>query len=89
MKELTRKITDSIGSSAIVKMFVIAVLILLFLIPLGMINAVIREREANRAYAEADIIGLWGGEQVVGGPFLNVPYIIRRKDEEGNVEEFR
>ncbi len=89
MKELTRKITDSIRSSAIVKMFVIAVLILLFLIPLGMINAVIREREANRAYAEADIIGLWGGEQVVGGPFLNVPYIIRRKDEEGNVEEFR
>ncbi len=47
MKELTRKITDSIRSSAIVKMFVIAVLILLFLIPLGMINAVIREREAG------------------------------------------
>ena len=89
MKELTRKITDSIRSSAIVKMFVIAILILLFLIPLGMINAVIRERESNRFIAEADIIGLWGGEQVVGGPFLNVPYIIRRKDEEGNVEEFR
>ncbi len=89
MKELTRKIADSIRTSVIAKMFVIAILILLFLIPLGMINAVIRERETNRIFAEGDIINLWGGDQIVGGPFLNVPYIVRRKDEEGNIEEFR
>jgi inner membrane protein len=89
MKELTKKITESIKTSVIAKMFVIAILILLFLIPLGMINAVIRERETNRIFAEGDIINLWGGDQVVGGPFLHVPYIIRRKDEEGNIEEFR
>ena len=89
MKILRKKIADGLRGSVILKMLFIGALILLLLIPLNMIIAVILERETTRAYAEGDIIGLWGGEQVVGGPILTVPYIMRKKDQDGNIQEFR
>ena len=89
MKELTKKITESFKHSVVFKMLVIGILILVLLIPLTMIEGVIREREDTRIYAENDIIGTWGGEPTVGGPFLTVPYIMRTKDDEGHVQEYR
>ena len=89
MKELTNWIAAGAKYSVVLKMFVIAVLILIFLLPLGMISGIILEREMTRSFAENDIIGMWGGDQVLGGPFLTVPYIVRRKDDEGNIQEFK
>jgi inner membrane protein len=47
----------------------------------------VEEREGYRRAAEDEVIGLWGGEQTVAGPFLVVPYTTRHKDEDGKVAE--
>jgi len=88
MKEIGQRLAERVKSSATVKMITVGFLVLLFLIPLGMIGGVIRERETTRAYAEADIIGLWGGDQTLGGPVLHVPYLVRRRNDDGEIETY-
>lgn len=69
--------------SAAFKVLFIAVLMLLFLIPLAMIRSVIRERESTRDSTEDEIVALWGGEQVIAGPIMGVPYRVHERDERG------
>jgi inner membrane protein len=56
------------------KMAGVAILILFLLIPLGMIDSVLRERLERRNEAVADITSIWGREQNIIGPVLIVPY---------------
>ena len=37
--------------------------------------------------AENEVIGQWGGEQTLAGPFLVLPYVSRQQDEKGRVVE--
>ncbi len=69
------------------KMLFLGALILLLLIPLAMIRGLVEEREQSRAYAEEETIRMWGGEQTLAGPVLVVPYLNRRVDAEGRIEE--
>jgi len=84
MNKLVRRIKESEKNLSVIKLGFIALLILLFLIPLGMIRGLINERQNTRYYAEQDIIERWGGEQVVGGPWIIVPYLAHSRDAEGN-----
>jgi inner membrane protein len=88
MKKLSRSLKENRNWNTILKMILIGVLLLVFLIPLQMIRSLIEERNMTRLEAEGEIIGMWGGEQIIGGPVIVVPYIQRIKDEEGNIEEF-
>jgi inner membrane protein len=87
MKAMVQKIKDSGKSLSVFRLLFIAFLILLFLIPLGMIRGLIHERQNTRSYAEQDIIERWGGEQIVAGPWIIVPYLVRSRDAEGNLVE--
>ncbi len=49
-------------------------LILLLLIPLGMINSVLRDRLGRRNEAVSEITSVWGREQDIIGPVLIIPY---------------
>lgn len=69
--------------STTLKMLSIGILILVLLVPSSMVSSLIRERERTRAEAVEEIASKWGGEQVVGGPVLCVPYLTRWKDEKG------
>jgi inner membrane protein len=55
------------------KIFLLAVLILLFLIPVAMIRDIIYERSGRAAAAEEDIMASWGAQFVVQGPVLRIP----------------
>lgn len=55
------------------KMAVVAIMALLLLIPLGMINSIIREREDTAKGVENLVSGQWGDAQTVVGPILNIP----------------
>ena len=69
------KFSVSAGSrSASVKAVIIALLTLALLIPLGMIRNVIADRQGNAATAAFDIRNSWGGDQVITGPVLRLPY---------------
>lgn len=60
--------------STILKIFVIAFLALLLLIPLFMVRSVLDERLARRDEAIKEITSTWGNPQAIFGPVLIVPY---------------
>lgn len=88
MKKIKTSIQEKRNWSVVLKMVLIGVLLLVFLIPLHMIRALIEERSVTRLEAEGEIIGRWGGEQIVAGPVLVVPYLKRSEDEKGKIEEY-
>lgn len=60
--------------STTIKLVVVAFLTLLLLIPLSMVNSLIRERQQTKSSAIDDITVKWGTQQTITGPFLVVPY---------------
>ena len=71
------------------KIGVLAVLILLFLIPLTMVQSIIYERRERARSAEMEIMESWGGEFLVLGPVLQIPgktYTQVRSRNESGVE---
>ena len=60
--------------STTIKAFAVAILTLMLLIPLAMIQSLIRERQNTRQGAVQEITSKWGGEQTVTGPCLVIPY---------------
>jgi inner membrane protein len=64
--------------SVMSKVLFIGALILLLLVPLGMIEGLIRERRQHFEAARADVANAWGAAQVVGGPILVVPFRFTR-----------
>ena len=55
-------------------MLSVAVLALLLLIPAGLIQHLIREREYTQENAINEMTSVWGGEQMLVGPYLTVPF---------------
>jgi inner membrane protein len=75
----------TLRDSVLFKMIVTGLLILALWIPLLMVKGTIRERSERRDSVVAEIGRTWGSAQVVGGPVLTVPYLVRSKDEKGNI----
>lgn len=73
------------SQSPVLKSLLIGVLIVLLLIPLGMVGALIHERQGTRAAAELEVSAKWGSRQTLGGPILLVPYVVRTTDSNGQV----
>jgi inner membrane protein len=55
----------------------ICLLIALLHIPLGLTHGVLRERQGYQAQATEEIAGIWGRAQLVTGPVLAVPYLVK------------
>ncbi|MGH6933193.1 MAG: cell envelope integrity protein CreD [Dongiaceae bacterium] len=67
-----------------VRVVVLVLLTLLLLIPLSMIDDLIDERSIRRSQVESEIAAQWGGEQLVGGPMLAIPHVVRRTEIKSN-----
>ena len=61
--------------SITIKLIVIGILLLLMLIPVGMINDLIRERKDTYTEARWAVVKEWGLTQTIRGPILRVPAI--------------
>ncbi|MDH5617968.1 MAG: cell envelope integrity protein CreD [Gammaproteobacteria bacterium] len=77
-------IVSRLRQSASVKVFVIGLLILLLLIPLGMIRETINDREQIHQAARYDIQRTWGLSQLIAGPVLVLPYDVVYVDGRGD-----
>jgi inner membrane protein len=86
MKEPRTRIRDNAAAMTGLKLALVGFLLLVFLIPLQLIRGLVEERSRTRSAAEEEVLASWGGEQVVAGPLLVVPYLVQRKDERGKVE---
>lgn len=61
-------------NSISVRIAVIAILALLLLIPLSMVQSLIREREQRKQDVQQEVSDTWGGPQTITGPVISVPY---------------
>lgn len=78
------------ASSLMGRLAAIAILILVLLIPKAMVMGLIREREDRRDEAKTEVSEKWGGEQVLLGPVLSVPYetlVVIEEKEKGVVKK--
>jgi len=72
-----------VRKSITIKLFFIGVLILLLMIPSGMINSIIKERQQTQRATVSDVSSDWGDMQTIGGPVLTIPYLVYWKNAEG------
>ena len=79
MLELLQRLRASVTA----KLLFIGFLVLLLLIPMGMIESVIHERNGLYMAAKHDIMNAWGRGQTIGGPMLILPYRVRYTDDNG------
>jgi len=70
--ELGRKLLAKLGRP--VRLIVVGLLALVLLIPLQMVESVVRERYHTYQKVVADIAGAWSSDQRVAGPILVVPF---------------
>jgi inner membrane protein len=63
------------------KALIVAVLVIAFLLPLALVRGIVDGRRSTRDTAEASIIGPAGGKPGLFGPFLVLPYELRRNKE--------
>ncbi|WP_411824886.1 cell envelope integrity protein CreD [Leptospira sp. 'Mane'] len=66
-----------IQNSVNLRLVVLGLMALGFLIPLGLVGALVEERHRSSVDAVLEISSKWGGAQVLAGPFLVVPYNIQ------------
>lgn len=73
------KVSNWLKRSIAIKLFTIGFLILILLIPVSMVEGLIREREGRHQQAIEEVSSKWGQEQTVTGLILSVPYTVFEK----------
>ncbi len=85
-QDVAKKASNYVKKSVTLKIVSIGILILLMLIPAGMIQNLIRERQMRRNSAVQEISQKWGSFQTITGPFLSVPFKTFFKDTDGKTQ---
>ena len=65
---------NSPRGSVVLKLILVGFLALVLLAPTAMIQNLVHEREERRDEAVDEVGSKWGGEQIIAGPILTVPY---------------
>lgn len=66
------------------KFFMIGALIIVLLIPLFLVAVLIGERMQRAETVRQEVANEWGGAQIINGPLLIVPYMVRRVIAQGD-----
>jgi len=74
-----------IAESMSLRLVIIGILILILLIPLEMVQGLIRERTYRMDEAKQEVSHSWANDQVITGPIISIPYT--DYDEKGQVYE--
>jgi len=84
------KVNNWLKQSITIRLFTIGILILLLLIPVTMVESLIREREFRQQEAITEVSSKWGEQQTITGLVLTIPYKTYEKvyEKEGS-DKFR
>ncbi len=85
-QDAVNKTSNYIKRSITLKIVAVGILILLLLIPVAMIQNLIRERQYRRDSVVNEISQKWGARQTITGPFLTVPFKTFFKDKDGKTQ---
>ncbi len=75
INDLAKSASNAITRSVTFKLIVVGILILLMLIPISLINNLLKERKQRARDAIKEISEKWAGSQTIQGPILAVPYL--------------
>ncbi len=80
-------ITNNMNESLTLRSIIVGVIALVMLIPLALMHEVVHER--NNLYRDVlyDIANSWGGQQLLQGPVLVIPFIEKHVSEETTTDE--
>lgn len=84
--DILSRINRWFKNSISIKFLIIGFLILLLLIPMSMVQGLIREREQTKYSAIAEVQQKWGGQQELTGPVLTIPYYVYSNDGDNLVK---
>lgn len=76
MTTLENKKQNKFKNSISLKLIIVVMLSLILLIPSLMVKSLISERESRKQETLIELTSKWGGNQVISGPILVVPYQI-------------
>lgn len=65
---------ERLSGSLAVKFTIVALLVVMFVIPWGIVYSMVSERTTRRGEAAREVSAIWGGPQQVGAVVLTVPY---------------
>lgn len=85
-QDVVKKTANYIKRSITLKIVSVGILILLMLIPAGMIQNLICERESRHDSVVKEISQKWGDCQTITGPFITVPFKTFFKNNEGKTQ---
>lgn len=85
-QDAVKKTSSYIKRTNTLKIVSIGLLILLLLIPAGMIQNLIQERQSRRDSVVKEISQKWGDNQTITGPFITVPFKAFFKDSSGKTQ---
>lgn len=69
----------------VVKLLIIFGLVIFLFISIGLITSLVSDRQVRRHETADEVSKLWGGNQRVTGPFLEIPYSVFHYDTKGKV----
>jgi len=84
MENEIRGVMTAIRGSQMLRLLLIGFLVLLLLIPAAMIGGLVSERRARRSGAVDEVTAKWGRLQVMTGPALVIPFLVRRVELDKN-----
>ncbi len=65
--------------SITLRLFALGFLVLLMLIPVSIVEDLVRERQERQGMAIQEVSAKWGYPQIIKGPVLTVPYVVLSK----------
>ncbi len=80
---------QKIMNSYSIKMIIVSGLAIMLLIPSFLIQDIIRERISLSEKVKKELYAQWGGNQVVAGPVLNVPFTVTEPAENNKISDER
>ena len=81
------RIKQWVRGSITLRIVTVTILILLLLIPVSMIESLIRERSMLRESVVSEVSDSWGQHQTLTGPILSIPYTYYVETDEDNLIE--
>ena len=81
------KLPQLMNQSLTIRSCIVAVIALLMLIPLAMMQGVVDERNGLYQNVLYNIANTWGGQQLLQGPMLVVPFIEKHVSKEATIDE--
>ena len=88
IKNSYQRITKNVNESLTIRGLIVGLIAFAMLIPLGLFQEIVYERDGLYRNVLYDIANTWGGQQTIQGPMLVVPFVEEHVSKETTTDEY-